>query len=88
MGVTVQGPVQTGTEAVWLPEEGIRDSFTPLPLDVFRALWETHEGRDCRPWPASPPSKGGQDHALRIRAFHRISRLAHGSGGHPQVLMG
>ena len=37
-----------GTESQWLSEEGARDSFTPLQLDDFYALWETYNGAECK----------------------------------------
>ena len=32
-------------ESHWLSEEEAKDSFTPLQLDVFHALWEATMGR-------------------------------------------
>ena len=67
VGVAVQG-----SETEWLQEEEVRDSFTPLQLDVFHTLWEAYKGQDCRPRPESAPSKGERDTELRARAIRNF----------------
>ena len=39
-----KGRLVDGTESQCQSEEEARDSFTPLQLDVFHALWETYHG--------------------------------------------
>lgn len=46
-----QSGYRTGTDLEWLPKGKVRDSFTPLQLDVFYALWEAYQARDCCPRP-------------------------------------
>ena len=62
-----KGLYQNGTESEWLQEEEVRDSFTPLQLDVFHALWETYKGQDGRPRPESESSKGKRDTELHAK---------------------
>ena len=38
----VQRRCQDGSESSLLPEVEVLDSFTPLPLDVFHALWNLY----------------------------------------------
>ena len=40
-----RGKYQDGSESPWLPEEEVLDSFTPLQLDVFHAIWNLHQPR-------------------------------------------
>ena len=68
-GWQYKGRYQIRTESEWLKEEEIRDSFTPLQLDVFHALWETYKGQGCRPRPESALSKGERDTELCARAL-------------------
>ena len=44
-----KGKYQNGAESEWLYEEEIRDSFTPLQLDVSHAQWETAKDPGFRP---------------------------------------
>ena len=44
-----RGRHQDGAESHLLSKDGVKDSFTPLQLDVFHALWETLKGAGCRP---------------------------------------
>ena len=37
-----KGRYQDGSESSWLPEVEVLDSFTPLQLDVFHALWNLY----------------------------------------------
>ena len=89
-----RGLYQSGTESEWLPEEEVRDSFTPLQLDVFHALWEAYKGSDCRPRPPEPPPKGERDQALRTRALQDfpagtlVRRSFVGSDGVSQMAVG
>ena len=48
-----KGRLVDGTESQWQFEEEARDSFTPLQLDVFHALWETYHGVECQERPTS-----------------------------------
>ena len=63
-----RGLHQGGTESERLPEGEARDSFTPMQLDVFNALWEAFKGGDCRPRQPKPRSKGERDQGLRKKA--------------------
>ena len=40
------GRYQDGTTTSWLTEDVVRDSFSPLQLDVFHAMWEDYHGQD------------------------------------------
>ena len=59
-----KGRFQDGSESEWIDAREVKDSFTPLQLDVFHALWEAYHGPDRRPRPAVGPSKEERD-ALR-----------------------
>ena len=52
-----------------MTEDEAKDSFTPLQLDVFHAMWETYQTVDCRPRPDGIPSKGEQDASSRQEAL-------------------
>ena len=57
-------------ESQSLSEEETRDSFTPLQVDVFHALWETHHGAECQARPTSTLTRKERDgidrqHALK-----------------------
>lgn len=41
----------------------------PLKTAHFRALWETYQGQDRRPRPASLPSNGERNYELQTRAL-------------------
>ena len=64
-----RGRYQSGVEAEWLPEGEVRDSFTPLQLDVFHALWEAYKRKDCHPRPSEPLAKEERDQGVRMRAL-------------------
>ena len=46
------------TFSAWLPEGHVCGSFSALPLDVFRALWEDYHGADVATRPTGAPSRG------------------------------
>ena len=52
-------------------EDEVKDSFTPLQLDVFHAMWEVCEVADCSPKPDGIPSKGKRRAASREEALTR-----------------
>ena len=89
-----RGLCQGGTESECLPEEDVRDSFTPLQLDVFHALWESYTGGDLRPRPPEPRSKGERDQGLRKKALQdfpthtQVRRSFAGSDGVRRVAVG
>lgn len=80
-------------ESEWLKED-IRDSSTPLQLDVFHLLWETYQNRDCRPRLEPAPSKGGRDNELRTRALQdapvdtQVGRPPEGADGVSRLVVG
>ena len=64
-----RGRYRSGVESEWLPEGEVRDSFSPLQLDVFTALWEAYKGDGCRPRPPEPLPKEEGDQGVRARAL-------------------
>lgn len=68
----------------------IRDSFTPLQLDVFHAHWETYKRLGCRP----RSSKGGRDSELRAKVLHdfpastQVGRPFAGADGVSRIVVG
>ena len=89
-----KGRYQSGAESEWLEEEEIRDSFTPLQLDVFHALWETYKDPGCRPRPEPAPPKGKRDTEARTRALQdfpvgtQVGRPFEGTDGVSRVAVG
>ena len=57
-----------GTQSQWLPDEEARDSFTPLQLDVFHALWETYHGAECQARPTLTLTRKERDGIDREQA--------------------
>ena len=59
----------------WITEKEALDSFTPLQLDCFHALWELYygvSGDASRPRPVVPPYRVERDVAGRERALREI----------------
>lgn len=52
---------------VWVTEDEVRDSFTPLQIDVFllHAMWEDYHGPTHPARPAGSPSRGDRKVELR-----------------------
>ena len=67
-----QGKYQDGTTSSWLTEDNVRDSFSPLQLDVFHALWEDYHGTAAAPRPPGPPSRGEREVATREQALQEF----------------
>ena len=88
-----KGRYQRGAESECLEEE-VRDSFTPLQLDVFHALWETYKDPGCRPRPKPAPLKGKRDTESRARALQdfpvgtQVGRPFEGTNGVSRVAVG
>ena len=59
---------QDEVEVNWLNEEEAHESFTPLKLDVFYALWEQYHGACHRTRPPGVP-KGEREAASREEAL-------------------
>lgn len=51
-----RGLYHDGAKSHWITEEEAMDSFTPLQLDVFHALWEVYHPQFC-PRPAASMTK-------------------------------
>ena len=67
-----KGRHQDGVESNWLSEEEAQESFTPLQLDVFHALWERYHGADHRARPPGMPTREEKPAASRevaLKAF-------------------
>ena len=47
----------------------MRESLTPLQLDVFHAFWERYHDAGCRSRPAGRPTNGRREAAHRKEAF-------------------
>ena len=60
-----RGQYRDDTTSSWLTEDTVRDSFSPLQLDVFHALWEDYHGTEAAPRPPGPPSRGERGVATR-----------------------
>ena len=52
-------------------EDEVKDSFTPLQLDVFHAMREVCQVADCSPKPEGIPSKGERRAASREEVLTR-----------------
>ena len=68
VGLADRGP-STGH---WLTEDQARDSFSPLQLDVFHAMWERYQGPDQAPRPAGAPSRSEKEVAKREGALREF----------------
>lgn len=64
-----QGRYQDGVLSPWLTEDETGDSFSPLQLDVFHALYECYHGPGAAPRPPRPPTRGEQEVASREKAL-------------------
>lgn len=69
-----QGRYQDGTLSPWMTEEEAGDSFSPLQLDVFHAVYEEYHGADATPRPAGPPARGAREVASREQALQLFPR--------------
>eukprot|EP00752_Nemacystus_decipiens_P016023 g14325.t1 len=63
-----RGKYQDGRTSSWLTEDEVKDSFSPLQLDVFHALWEDYHGPDIAPRPPGAPTRGEREVATREAA--------------------
>ena len=52
-----KGKYQDGCESEWLTEPEVLQSFTPLQLDGFHALWNLYHPEETSETPPSPPQK-------------------------------
>ena len=57
-----------GQDSHWMSEKEALDSFTPLQLDVFHALWELYHP-EKQPRPEEGPSKEQRDKEAREKAL-------------------
>ena len=81
-----KGRYQDGVEFNWLDEEEARESFTPLQLDVFHALWELEHGADRRTRPPGVPTRGDREAGSReeaLRAYPIGTNVRGGVHRHP-----
>eukprot|EP00752_Nemacystus_decipiens_P005076 g4607.t1 len=60
---------QDGSTSSWLTEDEVKDSFSPLQLDVFHTLWEDYHGPDIAPRPPGAPTRGEREVATREAAL-------------------
>ena len=67
----LRGRFQDGTESEWIDEKEAKDSFTPLQLDVFHALWEAYHDTSVRPRPAESLRKDDRDAIRREEALRK-----------------
>ena len=67
-----QGKYQDGTLSSWLTEDTVRDSFSPLQLDVFHAMWEDYYGPEIAARPPGSPSRGKREVATREEALSKF----------------
>ena len=52
--------------------DSVRDSFSPLQLDVFHAMWEDYCGPEIAARPPGPPSRGKREVATREEALSKF----------------
>eukprot|EP00752_Nemacystus_decipiens_P012408 g10995.t1 len=64
-----RGKYQDGGTSSWFTEDEVKDSFSPLQLDVFHALWEDYHGPDIAPRPPGAPTRGEREVATREAAL-------------------
>ena len=89
-----RGKYQDGTLSDWLTEDQTRDSFSPLQLDVFHAMWEHYHGPSRAPRPAGAPSRSERDVATRTKALREfpigteVGRELTDQGGHAVIRKG
>eukprot|EP00752_Nemacystus_decipiens_P018520 g16605.t1 len=62
-----RGRYQDGAQSDWVTEDEARDSFSPLQLDVFYALWEL-DNPNAAPRPPREPTRGEREVESRERA--------------------
>ena len=72
MGLGIQGQVPDGVECTWLNEEEVRESSTPLQLDVFHALRELPQGGNHRTRPPGVPTRGKKETTSREEALRAV----------------
>eukprot|EP00903_Cladosiphon_okamuranus_P009618 g9154.t1 len=63
-----RGRHQDGAQSDWITEDEARDSFSPLQLDVFHALWELYCPNEA-PRPLGEPSRGEREVVSRELAL-------------------
>ena len=56
-----QGRYQDGALSPWLTEDEAGDSFSPLQLDVFHAMYEAYYGTGAAPRPPGLPTRGERE---------------------------
>lgn len=66
-----QGRYHDGVLSPWITEDETRDSFSPLQLDVFHALWEAYHGPDKARRPPGIPTRGEREVASREDALRQ-----------------
>ena len=64
-----KGRFVDGTESQWLSVGEARNSFTPLQLDLFHALWKTYHGVECQARPTSTLTRKERDGIDREQAL-------------------
>ena len=67
-----RGRYLNGSESDWVSETEASDSFTPLQLDVFHAMWELYKGTSSGARPPISPSRQERDQADRERALREV----------------
>eukprot|EP00752_Nemacystus_decipiens_P015644 g13961.t1 len=68
-----RGRYQDGAQSDWITEDEARESFSPLQLDVFHALWELHHP-NVAPRPPGEPTRGEREVESRERALEIFPR--------------
>eukprot|EP00903_Cladosiphon_okamuranus_P005335 g5333.t1 len=63
-----RGRHHDGAQSDWITEDEARDSFSPLQLDVFHALWELYCPNEA-PRPLGEPSRGEREVVSRELAL-------------------
>ena len=74
-----------------MTEDEAHDSFSPLQLDVFHALYEVYHGEEAAPRLAGPPTRGEREVASREQALRLfpigtpVGREFVDNEGHPKT---
>ena len=67
-----RGRYLNGSESDWITEPEALDSFIPLQLDVFHAMWELFKGTSSGARPPIPPSRKERDKADQERTLREM----------------
>ena len=67
-----KGRFQNGAESGWTTEEDALDSFTPMQLDVFHAMWELYHDKSRGTRPPTAATRMQRDALDRAHALSEV----------------